>query len=217
MVLPVGLEWKEIKSISGEVVVVTFDICSSSDIIEELITKGRMDKYVEFVGSIKHHLASAQRKVLFAPYKFNGDGWILIFPLKQYTGGASAITPKLLVQFLTELCSFFHAEFANQVMPHLDQPPSLIGINFGLCMGQIYQTTIFGKQEYLGRPVIVACRLQGEIKTVDESPAYKALVPMDVFQNYLSSIGNGSDETVNLRNIRGGRDFRCKKVTLFQG
>lgn len=217
MITPNRVNWVELKSISGEVVVVCFDICSSSDILEELISKQIMEKYAAFVGLLKHHLVAAQQKVMFQPYKFTGDGWILIFPIKQYKNAPPAISGSLLLQFLNELCVFFNAEFQRQIMPYLDQPPSVTGLNFGISMGKLHQTTILGKREYLGRPIIVACRLQGEIKVVDDSPAYKALVPEDVFLHHLSAATNVESLIVNLRNIRGGKDFRCRKIGLSKG
>ena len=64
----------------GDAIVVAFDICSSSDIIEELTLKGDMARFHTFLSKIKHYLADTQKTVLFDPYKFTGDGWILLFP-----------------------------------------------------------------------------------------------------------------------------------------
>jgi len=61
-------------------VVVAFDICSSSDIIEELTLKGDMKRFQQFLTAIKRHLMEKQKTITFNTYKFTGDGWILLFP-----------------------------------------------------------------------------------------------------------------------------------------
>lgn len=60
--------------ISGDAIVVAFDMCSSSDIIEELTLSGNLNHLDEFLQALKRYLASAQKNVLFDPYKFTGDG-----------------------------------------------------------------------------------------------------------------------------------------------
>lgn len=60
--------------IHGAGLVVAFDMCSSTSLIEELTLCGDLAPYDELVGGIKRHLAEAQKVVPFDPYKFNGDG-----------------------------------------------------------------------------------------------------------------------------------------------
>jgi hypothetical protein len=90
------MEYRRVK-IQGDALVVAFDMCSSSDILEELTLRGDLGRYDRLLASIKEHLANAQRDVLFDPYKFTGDGWILLFPAD--TKGELAFT------FLDRLCS----------------------------------------------------------------------------------------------------------------
>ena len=92
--------------LSGDVLVVVFDMCSSSDILEALTLRGELDRYEQLLGSVKHHLAEAQKTVLFDPYKFTGDGWILLFPVE--TNGAA------LFQLLQNLCRFFRETNSRQ-------------------------------------------------------------------------------------------------------
>jgi hypothetical protein len=49
--------------ISGEAVVVAFDICSSSDMLEELILRNDIGPYTYVIRELKHHLAEAQNSV----------------------------------------------------------------------------------------------------------------------------------------------------------
>jgi len=73
-----------------------------------------------------------------------------------------------------------------------------------------------GRDEYIGRALNVACRLQSGVKDQDKSPAYKALVSSLVFYEYFKDLPSISRETVKLplRNIRGGAKFKCHKLIL---
>jgi hypothetical protein len=84
-------------------------------------------------------------------------------------------------------------------------------------MGPLAPMTIFGQPEYIGRALNVACRLQGAIKDRDKAPSYKALVSNGVYHKYLSfarSRVQVFSVKRQLRNIRGGVDFLCKKIEL---
>jgi hypothetical protein len=194
--------------IEGDAVVVAFDICSSSDVIEEVTLSGDLRRYHQLLTSVKEYLATAQDKVLFDPYKFTGDGWILLFP-KDTDGN-------LLFTFLQELCRFFKREFEQQVLRHLATPPRITGLTFGLEKGPLAPMTMYGQREYIGRALNVACRLQTSIKDKDDSPAYKALVSNSAFNKYFSAVRGVKIWKVRrtLRNIRGGSDFHCRKIEL---
>jgi hypothetical protein len=75
---------------------------------------------------------------------------------------------------------------------------------------------LYGKFEYVGRALNIACRLQKAIKDKDKSPAYKALVSNAVFKEYLSPATGFKVFKVNrtLRNIYGGDRFLCVKIKL---
>ena len=192
----------------GDAVVVAFDMCSSSDIIEELTLSGDLQRFKQFLTSLKEYLADAQKTIVFDPYKFTGDGWILLFP--QNTDG------ELLFTFLQDLCSFFRKEFRRQVLRHLATPPSITGLTFGIERGPLAPMKMYGQREYVGRALNVACRLQSSVKDKGGSPAYKALVSNSVFNKYFSGVRNVKIFKVRrtLRNIRGGSDFHCRKIEL---
>lgn len=194
--------------ILGDAVVVAFDMCSSSDIIEELTLNGDLQRLKDFLTTLKQYLASAQKNLVFDPYKFTGDGWILLFPVN--TAG------KVLVTFLQDLCIFFRREFRKQVLKHLATPPSITGLTFGVEKGPLASMKMYGQREYIGRALNVACRLQSSVKDKGGSPAYKALVSNAAFNAYFSSARNVKAFKVRrtLRNIRGGVDFHCRKIEL---
>jgi hypothetical protein len=193
----------------GDALVVAFDICSSSDILEELTLSGDLRRYDELLIAIKEHLANAQDTVLFDPYKFTGDGWILLFP--KDTDGKAAF------EFLRNLCRFFRKELNSRILRHLGTPPSVTGLTFGVEKGPLRAMTMYGQKEYIGRALNIACRLQGAIKDKDRSPGYKALVSNAAYNKYFSSAADHVKVRKvrrRLRNIRRGSDFSCRKIEL---
>jgi hypothetical protein len=202
------MEYRRIP-IDGEALVVAFDMCSSSDVIEELTLSGDLRRYDDLLKSVEKYLTNAQGEVPFDPYKFTGDGWILLFPAN--TKG------KLVFNFLQGLCHHFKREFNDRVLRHLATPPSLTGLTFGVEKGPLRPMTMYGQREYIGRALNIACRLQASIKDRDDSPAYKALVSNAAYNMYFSAaVSRVKVWKVRrkLRNIRGGSDFHCKKIEL---
>ena len=135
-------------SIEGNALVVAFDMCSSSNVIEELTLSGDLRSYDALLTSIKKYLAAAQRRVLFDPYKFTGDGWILLFP--KDTDGALVFT------FLQDLCRFFKKEFHERVLRHLATPPLITGLTFGVEKGPLHAMTML-RSERVHRPGAEHC------------------------------------------------------------
>ena len=195
---------------NGEAIVVAFDMCSSSDIIEELTLKDAMPRFHRFLTKIKEYLAEEQKTLPFDPYKFTGDGWILLFPAN--TDGNALLT------FLRRLCTFFKKEFRNDVLRYLDTPPSITGLTFGLEKGLLARMTMYGGREYVGRALNIACRLQNAVKDKGGSPAYRALVSNTVYNDYFSPATGYKVVRVTrtLRNIRSGAKFRCRKINLLK-
>ncbi len=194
--------------ISGEAIVVMVDMCSSSDIFEELILRNDLSSFDKFITKLKHYLARSQEVVLFDPYKFTGDGWILLFP--GNTDGA------LLCQFLRGLSEFYRDTSKSILLPRLDTRPTVHGLTFGVEKGRVAKMTIFQQPEYIGRPISVACRLQAAVKATTRNPAYKGLISAGAFQDCFAHTTNlkGSARNIPLRNVRGGRAFRCKLVSF---
>ena len=205
------MRYKRITKFGGRVIVVAFDICSSSDVIEDLHSNGQIERYLRLITDIKRYLAKAQSRILFDPYKFTGDGWILLFPAEETNGQA-------LLRFMRDLSTFFKQRF-RRLAKHLDTMPDVIGINFGADVGELWHTTIYGRDEYVGRAINIACRLQGAIKDGDRTPAYKALVTRGLFNNYLAPATGFKKQSVRrtLRNIRDNREFRCVKIRVLPG
>ena len=84
----------------------------------ELLLAGEMRCLTDFLTAIKRKLATAVYCPI-DPYKFTGDGWILLFPLD--TDGAA------LIAFLERLCRFYENEFRTRVQPNLTIRQSWLG------------------------------------------------------------------------------------------
>jgi class 3 adenylate cyclase len=191
-----------------DLLVVVFDMCSSSDIIEGLTLRGELHRLETFLTAVKRYLRGKVKDNLFDVYKFLGDGWILLFP--------PDVDGAVLLSFLKGLCEFFQRELKRKVLRHLDAVPQVTGVTLGLERGPLLKTVMFGQREYIGRPLNIACRLQTAIKDKDKSPAYKALVSNAVYNDYFRELRGVKSIPVSrtLRNIRGGTVFKCRKLTL---
>lgn len=190
----------------GDVVVIVVDVCSSADIVDQLATRGQLRLFGELLGALKHYIADSQPQLHVDPYKFVGDGWILFAP--------QALEGQQLVGLLRGLCAAFVGGFERTVKPHLDRQPTSLGLTFGLDLGPRHKLTIFGQPEYLGRPIIVASRLQGAIQQLRQDPANRALVSKAIYKAYLKDLDVVvAPHQVSLRNL-GERPFDCYELAL---
>jgi class 3 adenylate cyclase len=198
-------------AIDGQAVVVAFDMLSSSNIIDDLTSNRDVQPLTTFFGHLQRYLAKEQRTTVpFDPYKFTGDGWLLLFPAN--TDGAR------LLDFLERLCLFFAVEFQRSLLPRLSRKPALVGITFGIEKGELIPVSMSGQREYVGRAINVACRLQAALKDKGTSHAYGALVSDRVYDEYFAQTTPHRVNKVmrNLRNINGGADFACRRLWLLR-
>jgi len=100
--------------LDGDALVVTFDMCSSTTMVEELTLCGALDRYDQLVTAVKEHLAAAQKEVPFDPYKFSGDSWILLFPVN--------VNGDQVFKCLQSLCTFYKKAAEHFVSRHLPAP-----------------------------------------------------------------------------------------------
>jgi hypothetical protein len=189
-------------------VVVAFDMCSSSQVMEQLSESGDIQRFKSLLNTIKRYLIREQGRMDFELYKFTGDGWILLFP-RTCTGDALSV-------FLHNLCNFFSGEFSRCIVPYLTRTPTVTGLTFGIDKGPLEKLTMAGRPEFIGRAINVACRLQGAVRESGGSTAYMALVSNLVFTEYFSEgkLHNSFHVERSLRNIDQGRPYRCHKVEL---
>ncbi|MGH9444592.1 MAG: hypothetical protein ACRD4R_11780 [Candidatus Acidiferrales bacterium] len=188
--------------------VVFFDICSSSHMLEDLMLSNNELVMRNLLIATKRFLKIEAKKEFFEVYKFIGDGWVLLFP--EETSGVS------LVCFLDKLCGYFDYKLTKHVLPQLQRRPKQLGLTFGVDRGQLMRIQMMGQQEYMGRPLNIASRLQSAIKEKDHTPGYKVLFSKPCFQvlKFPPTFRKFQEVERTLRNIQGGKGYSCVKMRL---
>ncbi len=195
-------------------IVVVFDVCSSSQIMEDLLLSERFTRYEAFLTCIKRWLIDQSSKqppvgVPFELYKFTGDGWILLFHAS--TAGEA------LLAFIRGLCEMVSAELARHIIPSLSSVPAVLGATLGIEKGNLVKMKMNKREEYVGRALNIARRLQNAVKNIEPSPGYKALVSASLCNECFGQLSvpyKVEFATCPLRNILGGSGFACRKIDL---
>jgi hypothetical protein len=194
-------------------IVVAFDLCSSSTIMEDLLLSEKFDQYETFLTCVKRWLMNWTNKHApgngrFELYKFTGDGWILLFPAT--TNG------KALIESIRSLCEMISAELARHIIPSLSGVPSVLGATLGVEEGNLIRMRMNERDEYVGRALNIACRLQDAVKEKEPHPGcYKAMVSARLFNERLAHLSmpyKVESETCSLRNVLSGSGFACRKI-----
>ena len=194
-------------------IVVAFDLCSSSQIMEDLLLSEKFDRYETFLTCVKRWLMNwtnnhSPDKGRFELYKFTGDGWILLFPAT--TKGMA------LVETMRSLCEMISAELARHIIPSLSSVPSVLGATIGVEEGKLIRMNMNERDEYVGRALNIACRLQNAVKDREpHSGCYKALVSASLYNDRLAELNmpyKVESSTSSLRNILSGGGFACRKI-----
>jgi hypothetical protein len=194
-------------------IVVAFDLCSSSQIMEDLLLGEKFDRYETFLTCVKRWLMNWTSKHSpdngrFELYKFTGDGWILLFP--------TTIRGKALVESMRSLCEMIDAELARHIIPSLSSVPSVLGATMGVEEGKLIRMPMNERDEYVGRALNIACRLQNAVKEKEPHPGcYKALVSASLYNERLAQLSmpyKVESATCSLRNILSGGGFACRKI-----
>jgi hypothetical protein len=156
-------------------VVVVFDICSSTSILEDLKRTDNLAAWRNFLIGLKEGMVSEGSKFGMEVYKFIGDGWILFFP--------ESLPKQKLCTFLQVLSTSFDAQFECSIRPLLSQVPDSIGLMFGIDAGELIRLELNEQIEYLGRAINVASRLQSGAKQLKGGASYKALFSKNSFNS----------------------------------
>jgi class 3 adenylate cyclase len=194
-------------------IVVAFDLCSSSQIMEDLLLSEKFDRYETFLTCVKRWLMNwtnshPSGNGRFDLYKFTGDGWILLFP--------AATDGTALIKTMYSLCEMIRAELARHIIPSLSSVPSVLGATLGVEEGNLIRMTMNERDEYVGRALNIACRLQSAAKEKEPHPdCYKALVSARLFNERLATSSmryQVEAATCSLRNILSGSGFACRRI-----
>lgn len=192
-------------------IVVFFDICSSTSILENLKMTENETRWRNFLIEFKDYLVRRRSSVGFFIYKFLGDGWILLF--NPQSEGME------IFQFLENLSDKFDSLYRRRIRNVLTTRISTIGLTFGMDIGSCIRFIMNGRPEYVGRPLNVAGRLQGAIGQRDEKPQNKGLISKNLYATFTDKRKIKNKYKVwsvvrQLKNISGGEDCRCLKVEL---
>lgn len=190
--------------------VVFFDICSSTKILEDLIRTENEEKWRELLVAQKNFLKRRRDKHGFNMYKFLGDGWVLLFPT-DVSGGE-------LMAFLRSTSDHYVKLYRRKIKPLLTVPIDNVGLTFGIDRGTLLVMTMNVRREYAGRALNIAARLQSSIGQQKEShPENKVLMSNSVYVAIASevrSIYRIDAVRRELKNISGGENYLCKKLWL---
>ena len=186
--------------------VVVFDICSSTLILNDLIQTENQRKWADLLIRLKEFLAGRSLDHNFEIYKFLGDGYILIFNV--------IYNPSALLTFLREISVHFRDDYSRNIKRLLQAPPTSIGITFGVEAGSLMKLTMLNRREYVGRALNVASRLQNALKDKDKAPANKVLLASHYYWSMRHFIlpWKGKRVRRDLRNI--GTGIYCYKIEL---
>ena len=191
-------------------IIVFFDICSSTLILEELHRTENEKLWRDILIDIKKYLRIKRSSVGFELYKFLGDGWILLFD-----PGPNGLE---ILQFLLEgLSRKFASLYEHHIKKVLTTQISIVGLRFGMDIGSCISFTMNQQREYTGRPLNVAARLQDAIGQRDSKPQNKVLVTNNLYATFTDKRKIRRKYKVwqikrVLKNISGGEDYRCLKV-----
>jgi hypothetical protein len=184
--------------------VLVFDMCSSTLFIDDLHQNSRVDNYTLLTASIDRFLCAAMKKYYFKKYKFLGDGYILLFD------GDTRIDDVLFFALeLTFSSQYIIDWFIDNFVERKDIPRR--GITAGLDKGEVFLagSDDSNQEEYIGRPINVACRLQSSL--IEKEHANKLLMSFKLYkeiETYLLKKACVERERI-LRNIRENRPLRC--------
>jgi len=188
--------------------ILTFDICSSSNIIEDLKMTENTGIWKDLLVLLEKYLAKRTEEYGFILYKFTGDGWIILF---KYD-----LSGEELFEFLRGLSIFFNKRMKTISRKYLETTPDILGLTFGLDRGTLIKFKLSGRLEYIGRAINVACRLQGSIRDDDGKPQYKVLMTKSVYNQIKEDISDLQPKNAQrtLRNIAGDKAINCMKVSI---
>lgn len=155
--------------------VVVFDICSSTTILEDLKRTDNLAAWRDLLLDMKAILQEEGARAAMCLYKFIGDGWVLLFP--------DSVPKKDLCGFLSRISEWYQGQFERSIRPLLLQEPSPIGLMFGIDLGELIRLELDDQVEYLGRAINVASRLQAQTKDLRGGPSYKALFSRNSFNS----------------------------------
>jgi hypothetical protein len=189
-------------------IVLVFDICSSTTIIEDLAKNDRVRDFGKLADGIWGFLSYRHRALRFTIYKFLGDGFILLFENRQHIDE--------ILNFCTDLAFFCEQLLAWFIDRYLDvERLPRQGITAGLTDGSVWPiNTLRVRNEYVGRPISLACRLQGALTEPKDinTTLLQASLRKSIASAPLRTACTA--ETMVLRNISNQANIKCLRYDM---
>jgi class 3 adenylate cyclase len=185
-------------------IVLVFDICSSTVMIENLVQNDRVADYVRLIDGYWAFLNSKRDHYSFTIYKFLGDGFILLFENRELLDD--------VVNFFNELARFSREVLMWFRKTYLDLTAlPREGITAAVAVGRIakMKTQNMSQKEYVGRPINVACRLQGKMEELRH--VGKLLMQAEAYRMISNHIYRKAckETTRSLKYISNAAEMRC--------
>jgi class 3 adenylate cyclase len=193
--------------ISVRKLVLIFDICSSTTILEDLIRTENQGAWQAVLTNLKRFMWQLRKDAAFFDmYKFMGDGWILLFD-------DGAVTGAQLMEIASRLCNAYAFLFRNHVEPVLSVMPKHVGITFGADEGSLVRIVMNKQREYVGRAINVAARLQSAVKQQKGAPPGTLLITKNAFAR-LRLKRKTKLVQCKLANVTGGDEYHVHKLRV---
>jgi class 3 adenylate cyclase len=190
-------------------VVVLFDICSSTTVLEDLLRTDSHVRWRNLLILLKKFLVVEAKRRGFLLYKFVGDGWFMLFD-EEGTDGT------VLLDFLGRLCTRYNEIYCKRVRPALEGEHR-VGLTFGVDCGRLVRIEMNDQVEYVGRPLNVAARLQGAVKIQSDNPEGHLLISKPAYAKLRMGkleINRGEIVRLDLHNIAGGAEYLARRIVV---
>ena len=187
-----------------EKAVLVFDICSSTEIVEDLHKTGLFSEYERAIGEIREFLTNNADGLGIEIYKFLGDGFIVLFDAWVDTDS--------IIEFSERLITFCNRIIANLMGILETNEIRRKGITVGIDKGQLFRMQ---NNEYVGRPINLACRLQSSLKDPDQTNRILMSVRVYSEVNDLRIKDKCILRWRSFRNISKDRKIRCYEYHPF--
>jgi hypothetical protein len=184
-------------------IVVVFDLCSSTTIIEDLAKNDRVADYGKLADGMWAYLHTKTKSLRFDIYKFLGDGFILLFEDRAFVDDILVFCRDLAF-FCEQLLVWFKNEYLDlETLPRQ-------GITIGIAEGPVWPIrTINVRGEFVGRPITLACRLQGALDKPSDINC--ALVQSSLYKYVSNRLLKKACRSASypLRNMGDGAKIKC--------
>jgi len=202
------------RSLTVSRLVVVFDICSSTTILEDLLRSEHQERWKDLLIKLKSEVVRIAKANEIEVHKFLGDGWILLFP--------HDVSGVLLLSTLQQISKRFHRLYFNDIDDLMSVKIPAIGMTFGIDKGTLMRVRMNRQIEYVGRPINVAARLQSRAKDEDILKQYRVLISQAVFADFEAHEKEEITESYevervlrSLKNVSGGERYRCTLIDLY--